>query len=189
MMQLCLRCGRHELAGSFCSFCRTAEYDLADHEHGRDDGNGCPLGSHLDPLDTSVGHIRAHLAKPAGDWLGPVVIRHHPRTAGYTVACDAGSRKRGYTPFPPHKPVISHPSPPSSTRGPVMPLAATYEPVTESRLQPADWARVATQLDLLADSLEASDPYIADAYRRNAALIRAEHFAGILRDLEKEEQS
>jgi NMD protein affecting ribosome stability and mRNA decay len=88
MMQLCLRCGRHELAGSFCSFCRTAEYDLADHEHGRDDGNGCPLGSHLDPLDTSVGHIRAHLAKPAGDWLGPVVIRHHPRTAGYTVASD-----------------------------------------------------------------------------------------------------
>jgi hypothetical protein len=70
-----------------------------------------------------------------------------------------------------------------------MPLAANYETVPESQLQPADWARVATQLDLLADQLEASDPYIADAYRRNAALIRAEHFAGILRDLEKEESN
>ena len=70
-----------------------------------------------------------------------------------------------------------------------MPHIATYEPVPASDLQPADWIRVATQLDLLADDLEASDPYVADVYRRDAARLRAEHFAGILRDLEKEESN
>lgn len=58
------------------------------------------------------------------------------------------------------------------------------EAVPASRLQPADWLKVATQLDLLADSLEANDPYVADVYRRDAARIRAEHFAGLIRDLE-----
>jgi hypothetical protein len=39
------------------------------------------------------------------------------------------------------------------------------------------------------DDLEASDPYVADVYRRDAARLRAEHFMGLLRDLEKEESN
>jgi hypothetical protein len=68
-----------------------------------------------------------------------------------------------------------------------MPLAVTYEAVPASRLQPADWLRVATQLELLADRLEGSDPYVADVYRRDAAELRAEHYADLMTDLQKEE--
>ena len=66
-------------------------------------------------------------------------------------------------------------------------MAVTYEAVPASRLKPVDWLRVATQLDLLADSLEASDPYVADVYRRQAAELRAEHYADLMTDLQKEE--
>jgi hypothetical protein len=91
-MQLCLRCGRHEVAGSFCSFCRTADYVLADHSdvfHG-----GCPLGPHLDPLPS--GHpakpeeVRAFLAIRSSALPDdvPVRYRHHPRAVGYSAADD-----------------------------------------------------------------------------------------------------
>ena len=46
--QRCLRCGREERAGGYCSFCRTAEYDLVYHVHAW--GQGCPLGPSRDPL-------------------------------------------------------------------------------------------------------------------------------------------
>ena len=86
--QLCLRCGRHEYAGSFCSYCRTAEYDLVDHEHGKDTGSTCPLGPYLDPLTTSSADIRRSMAKPPTARLVGIPVRHHPRTPGYTVDTD-----------------------------------------------------------------------------------------------------
>jgi hypothetical protein len=61
--------------------------------------------------------------------------------------------------------------------------------VPASQLKLADWARVAAQLDLLADRLEESDSYVADCYRRQAARLRAEHFAELMTELEKEEAS
>lgn len=84
MMQLCLRCGRHEYAGSFCTFCRTAAYDLAVHEHSESAGNACPLGPYLDPLDTDANHIAAFLAKPMRPWPPGVKVEivHHPRHPG-----------------------------------------------------------------------------------------------------------
>ena len=86
--QLCLRCGRHEVAGSYCTFCRTAEYDLVDHGHAHDAGAACPLGSYLDPLDTSKTHIRDYLAKPMAAWPDGLPIRAHQRTPGYSVESD-----------------------------------------------------------------------------------------------------
>ena len=64
--QLCLRCGRHEVAGSFCSFCRTADYVLADQPH---HGHGCPL-TWTPPRMEGVRH------------------RHHPRARGYAPESD-----------------------------------------------------------------------------------------------------
>jgi hypothetical protein len=86
--QLCLRCGRHEVTGSYCTFCRTAEYDVADHEHAKDIGShGCPLGSYLDPLNGDPGHRRQLLAdrRPLPEGLP---IRHHPRATGYSAETD-----------------------------------------------------------------------------------------------------
>ncbi len=91
MMQLCLRCGRHEYAGSFCSFCRTAEYDLVDHDHAKGEGSRCPLGPFLDPLSTNAADIRRSLAKPPTARLVGIPIRHHPRAPGYTVDSDPRS--------------------------------------------------------------------------------------------------
>lgn len=85
--QLCLRCGRHEVAGSYCTFCRTAEYDLADHKHVKA-GAACPLGSYLDPLTTNRGAIRNHLAQRVPVWPEDVTIRNHPRSVGYIAATD-----------------------------------------------------------------------------------------------------
>jgi hypothetical protein len=86
--QLCLRCGRHEVAGSFCTYCRTAEYDLVDHGHAHDAGAACPLGPYLDPLDTSKTHIRDYIAKPMAAWPEGLHIRAHQRTPGYAVETD-----------------------------------------------------------------------------------------------------
>ena len=86
--QLCLRCGRHEVAGSYCTFCRTAEYDLVDHGHAHDAGAACPLGPYLDPLDTSKTHIRDYLAKPIAAWPEGLHIRAHECTPGYAVESD-----------------------------------------------------------------------------------------------------
>jgi hypothetical protein len=51
------------------------------------------------------------------------------------------------------------------------------EPVPESQLTPADWVRVADQLEKRAELLEArgtyDDQYLALVYRREAARLRA----------------
>jgi hypothetical protein len=86
--QLCLRCGRHEVAGSYCTFCRTAEYDLVDHGHAHDAGAACPLGPYLDPLDKSKTHVRDYIAKPIAAWPEGLQIRAHERTPGYSVESD-----------------------------------------------------------------------------------------------------
>jgi hypothetical protein len=91
-MQLCLRCGRHELAGGHCSFCQTADYALADHNDVF--GVGCPLGPHLDPLPggrpATAAEVNAFLAIRWNSFPDdvPVRYRRHPRAAGYTVADD-----------------------------------------------------------------------------------------------------
>jgi hypothetical protein len=82
VFQLCLRCGRHEVAGAYCTFCRTAEYDVADHRHPQGSGNACPLGPYLDPLDGDAKHIRGFVAKPKPNLVAGVTIRHHPRSPG-----------------------------------------------------------------------------------------------------------
>jgi hypothetical protein len=50
--------------------------------------------------------------------------------------------------------------------------APQVEPLPE--LSRADWLRVADVLAQRADELDASDPEIADIYRRDAARIRAQ---------------
>lgn len=87
MFQLCLRCGRHEQTGSYCTFCRTAEYDLVDHEHPGNRGPGCPLGPRLDPLDTKPSQVRAFLAERRPVTQG-LPRRHHPRAIGYSAESD-----------------------------------------------------------------------------------------------------
>lgn len=84
MSSLCLRCGRHETAGSYCSFCRTAEYDLVDHV---DVKGSCPLGAFRDPISADKADIRRYLAKPFAA-SSEFPTRHHPRTPGYTVDSD-----------------------------------------------------------------------------------------------------
>jgi hypothetical protein len=55
-------------------------------------------------------------------------------------------------------------------------------------LSPADQLRVAAQLDLHAAELERADPAdeLVPVYRKQAAQLRAEHFAELLRKLEGE---
>jgi hypothetical protein len=48
------------------------------------------------------------------------------------------------------------------------------EPVLESTLAPADWLHVADVLDARAAELQASDPEIAQIYRRDVTRIRAQ---------------
>jgi hypothetical protein len=90
VLQLCLRCGRHEQTGSFCTWCRTASYDLTDH---RDlVGNGCPLGALLDLLPgghpATPSMVRHFLAQPHKAILEATPNRHHPRAAGYLAETD-----------------------------------------------------------------------------------------------------
>ena len=47
-------------------------------------------------------------------------------------------------------------------------------PVLESTLTPADWLRVADALEAKAAELETSEPEIAQIYRRDVALTRAQ---------------
>jgi len=47
-------------------------------------------------------------------------------------------------------------------------------PVLESTLTPADWLRVADALEAKAAELETSEPEIAQIYRRDVALMRAQ---------------
>jgi hypothetical protein len=83
-VQLCLRCGRHEAAGSFCTFCLTAEYDLADHDP---HAHGFPDDWFPDPVHAVKAEIKRArpIVWPAG---AAVRIRHHPQHPGYTVATD-----------------------------------------------------------------------------------------------------
>lgn len=46
--QRCLRCGTDEARGSYCTWCRTAEYELVDHRHGSG-RDSCPLGTYRNP--------------------------------------------------------------------------------------------------------------------------------------------
>lgn len=46
--QRCLRCGTDEAAGSYCTWCRTAEYELVVHRH-KAKGGACPLGPYRNP--------------------------------------------------------------------------------------------------------------------------------------------
>jgi hypothetical protein len=81
---LCARCGRHEVAGAFCTYCRTAAYDLVDHKHVF---GPCPLGPHPDPVYVT----RAETEHPRRiEWPEGVAvrIRHHPRATGYAPADD-----------------------------------------------------------------------------------------------------
>ena len=52
--------------------------------------------------------------------------------------------------------------------------APQIEPVLESTVTPAGWLHVADVLEAKAVELEASDPAIAQTYRREAARIRAQ---------------
>lgn len=83
--QRCTRCGREEYPGAYCTFCRTAEYDLIDHSHRT--GKACPLGPYLDPLDQRPAE-RARLARDVAAWeaagrpdAGGTILgtRRHPR--------------------------------------------------------------------------------------------------------------
>ena len=47
-------------------------------------------------------------------------------------------------------------------------------PVLEPTLTPADWLRVADALEAKATELETSEPEIAQVYRRDVALTRAQ---------------
>jgi hypothetical protein len=92
--QLCTRCGRHEYSGSFCSYCRTADYDLVDHEDTGSDGHhaACPLGPHLDPFPggspADPEAVREYLTTPVVPWPAGLRTRHHPRTTGHTAESD-----------------------------------------------------------------------------------------------------
>ncbi len=79
--QRCLRCGREERAGGFCSYCRTAEYDLIYHVHGF--GKGCPLGAARDPLSTLGASEAPRADLPTQATRGGTVLGtfHHPASA------------------------------------------------------------------------------------------------------------
>jgi hypothetical protein len=53
LYQRCLRCGTDEAAGSYCTWCRTADYDLIEHAHpsalGERGRGACPLGPYKNP--------------------------------------------------------------------------------------------------------------------------------------------
>lgn len=89
-VQLCLRCGRHEQLGSYCTFCRTAEYDLVDHAHTKH--AACLLGAHLDPLPD--GHpalpwmVRRFLAEPHKAIPAAAPNRRHHRYPSYAAQSD-----------------------------------------------------------------------------------------------------
>jgi hypothetical protein len=51
--------------------------------------------------------------------------------------------------------------------------APQTEPVLEFALTPADWLHVADVLEAKTAALEASDPEIAQIYRRDAGRLRA----------------
>jgi hypothetical protein len=84
--QRCLRCGTEEISGSFCTWCRTAEYELIEHRH--DGGSGCPLGPYLNPstrpssrnLQLLAVQLRAWEASPAAREAERYVTRRwtHP---------------------------------------------------------------------------------------------------------------
>jgi hypothetical protein len=83
MTQQCLRCGRHERTGSYCSYCRTAEYDLADHECTA--SAVCPFGTYPDPVNAKPGDVAAFRARPLPEFVS---VRHHPRAVGYLEESD-----------------------------------------------------------------------------------------------------
>jgi hypothetical protein len=88
--QRCLTCGTEEAAGSFCTFCRTATYDLVIHLHR--EHNACPLGPYLNPGNPENRNTAATrrfdraraawLADPSRADAGPLIVTTWTHTRG-----------------------------------------------------------------------------------------------------------